>query len=285
MDALICYLPVIHSGYLELFKRFIKVETALFIIGESFTRTKREFQKDLRAIPTSLALQIMKDLGLFSSVGIIETFDGSICGINPMLYRKIYLPNDSVSRELVANSIFRNLGVEFVDYFLRWDPQNATEQRSVDCEAVESNPFLQKILRLAIESGQRTSDIYRSVGAVLFDESQIHVTAFNSAVPNEFLPFFEGDPRSLFKKGINLELSTALHAEAKVISTAARNGIKTDGLDLMVTDFPCPPCAKLIAYAGIRNLYFSRGYSVLDGERILKEKGVCIHRIENTQSP
>ena len=38
-----------------------------------------------------------------------------------------------------------------------------------------------------------------------------------------------------------------MHAEARLIAAAAREGRATAGAVLYVTDFPCPPCAKLIA--------------------------------------
>ncbi len=279
MDALICYLPVIHSGYLELFKRFPKANTALFIIGGSFTRNIREFQKDIRAIPPKLALKIIKDLDLFYSASIIETFDGNICGFNPQLYQKIYLPADSVSRDLVANSIFKNLEVEFVDYFLRWDSDSAKAHIDVDCKTVDGDDFLRRQLQIAVKEGQKSTDIYRQVGCVLFRRGGKILVGHNNAYPNENLPFYEGDPRSLFKKGIHIDLSTALHAEARLISEAARLGICTEGMELVVTDFPCPPCAKLIANAGIKKVFYMKGYAVLDGERNLREKGVEIYKI------
>ena len=47
---------------------------------------------------------------------------------------------------------------------------------------------------------------------------------------------------------------------------------------LYVTDFPCPPCAKLIAAAGVVRLYFRTGYAVLDGEQVLEAAGVEVLR-------
>ena len=47
---------------------------------------------------------------------------------------------------------------------------------------------------------------------------------------------------------------------------------------MYVTDFPCPPCAKLIAGAGIAKLCFREGYAVLDGQDVLEAAGVEIVR-------
>ena len=49
---------------------------------------------------------------------------------------------------------------------------------------------------------------------------------------------------------------------------------------MYVTVFPCPPCAKLIAYSGIKRLYCGGGYAVLDGEEVLKSNGVEIYFVE-----
>ncbi len=48
---------------------------------------------------------------------------------------------------------------------------------------------------------------------------------------------------------------------------------------MYVTDFPCPPCAKLIAAAGVERVYFRDGYAVLDGEDVLREAGVELLRV------
>ena len=41
----------------------------------------------------------------------------------------------------------------------------------------------------------------------------------------------------------------------------------------------CPPCAKLIAGAGVAKLYFREGYAVLDGEDVLEAAGVEVVRV------
>lgn len=83
-----------------------------------------------------------------------------------------------------------------------------------------------------------------------------------------------GDPRSNFFQGVGLDLSTATHAEAGLIAAAARAGRSTDGATMFVTTYPCPPCAKLIAGAGIARLYYRDGYAVLDGADVLAAAGI-----------
>ena len=47
----------------------------------------------------------------------------------------------------------------------------------------------------------------------------------------------------------------ASHAEANLISFAARNGIRTDGLSVVVTHQPCAGCARSLIQAGIQVVY------------------------------
>lgn len=47
-----------------------------------------------------------------------------------------------------------------------------------------------------------------------------------------------------------------VHAEANAIINAGRNGAKIDGSILYVTQPPCPNCAKMIANAGIKEVWY-----------------------------
>ena len=75
-----------------------------------------------------------------------------------------------------------------------------------------------------------------------------------------------------------------MHAEAAVIAEAAKKGIATQGCDVYATTFPCPTCAKLIAAAGIKKLYYQDGYALLDGENVLKSAGVKIIKVKKNDS-
>ncbi|HLN18769.1 MAG TPA: deaminase, partial [Patescibacteria group bacterium] len=57
---------------------------------------------------------------------------------------------------------------------------------------------------------------------------------------------------------------------------AAKDGISLNNTNLYVTTFPCPTCAKLIAEAGIKKVYYESGYSLSDAEDILKNAGIEI---------
>lgn len=85
----------------------------------------------------------------------------------------------------------------------------------------------------------------------------------------------------------NRELKYKLiqHAEANAISTCARLGIKTEGMTMAVTLFPCTSCAGLIIGAGIKEVITSEpsedikkrwGDDFLLSKQIFEEAGVKI---------
>jgi dCMP deaminase len=126
----------------------------------------------------------------------------------------------------------------------------------------------------AADEAAHSVDWWRQVGAALRLPDGRVLSAHNEHHPHPLSAYAVGDPRSNFFKGVHLEISTATHAEARIIADAARAGVATEGAVMYVTDFPCPPCAKLIAAAGIAKLYFRTGYAVADGEEVLAAAGV-----------
>ncbi|OGF76429.1 hypothetical protein A3H65_01200 [Candidatus Giovannonibacteria bacterium RIFCSPLOWO2_02_FULL_45_14] len=131
----------------------------------------------------------------------------------------------------------------------------------------------------AITESKKATNLWRQVGAVVARDGNVLATGFNKQVPSQHTPYYEGDARMFFKRGLNIELTTDQHAESVVISEAAKKGIALLGADLYISTFPCPPCAKIVAAAGIKRCYFLSGYSMLDGERILKDSGVEIIQV------
>jgi len=146
-------------------------------------------------------------------------------------------------------------------------------------EQITREEFHQRMMKHAGEEANKSSDIWRHVGAAIVSKGEI-IRMFNQHLPSPHTPYVNGDPRNNFHKGDHIEMSSAIHAEAAMISEAARTGTKLEGADMYVTTFPCPPCAKLIARSGIKNLYYGEGYGVLDGEEVLKAAGVKIIFVE-----
>jgi tRNA(adenine34) deaminase len=103
------------------------------------------------------------------------------------------------------------------------------------------------------------------VGAALFDENGVLVTAFGNQVEQD------RDPTA--------------HAETLALRAgAAQLGLKRlAGCDLYVSLEPCPMCAAAISLAHIRRLYFAaydpKGGGIEHGPRLF-EQPTCHHRPE-----
>lgn len=276
MRTLVAYVPVLHEGYRRFFEKYVGPKE-LYIFGPEITARYRPLTKEIRQLDPALMKRAVDALGIFEYVAILDVATAESFNTPD---RELTLPDEDVSRELAAE--FFPLAQKTLDpIFLRWDKHNALAERPVVPEAqIARGELHTRLMRRADEEAKKSSDIWRHVGALVARDGEPLLVAHNTHVPSEHMPYVNGDPRSNFSKGISIELSTSIHAEAGVVAEAARRGLSLEGSDMYVTVFPCPPCAKLIACAGIKNLYCGGGYGVLDGEEILKSVGVSIYFVE-----
>ena len=275
--TLVAYVPVLHKGYIDMFLEQVNdgVEE-FYILGENviegFTELDYIRRKDvIRAISSKTMFNVLKALKIFKKICVVD-----VLNISTITTDKIIMPDEDISR-IIASKYFLGYNVSFKSIFLRWNSKNVAEKYKVtkDC-IVSTEDFVLKVMNLAIKESEKSFDWWRQIGAIILRDNKPILVAHNRHVPDEQLPYANGDPRSIFTKGINIELSTAAHAEAILISEAARRGISLEGTSLFVTDFPCPPCAKLVALSGIKKCYFSRGYAILDGESVMKDYNIEI---------
>ncbi|HEY4489595.1 MAG TPA: deaminase [Candidatus Paceibacterota bacterium] len=272
---LIAYVPVLHEGYRQFFEKYSGAE--LYIFGPEITSRFRVLGKEIRELSPDLMQKAIEALDIFTSVHVL---DAETAGTFNMSDIEIVLPDEDVSRELVTE-LFPKAQTAFESVFLRWDKHNALAERPVvPKDSVAREEVHKRLMGTAAKEAERSSDIWRHIGAVIAKNGEPILVGHNAHVPSEHTPYVNGDPRSNFHKGEHIELSTALHAEAALIAEAARKGVSLEGTDMYLTVFPCPPCAKLVAYAGIKNLYCDGGYAILDGEQVLKAKGVSIYFVD-----
>ena len=164
--------------------------------------------------------------------------------------------------------------------FLRWDRPASLDPRPVrDTPTIAASQLDVALLGLLRTEAGRSSDWWRQVGAVAARDGAILYAAHNCHQPTEYSPYLDGDPRNDFSRGVRLDLSTALHAEAAIVAHAARDGVALRGADLYVTTFPCPGCARLIAAAGFARCYFVDSYAVLHGDDVLRAAGVALIQV------
>lgn len=276
--VVVAYVPVLHDGYIEFFKKqAASGATTLYVLADTVLDSFLHLRKDLRRLRNGSVKAMVNALPIFNKVDLADA--ARLQGLGSAGRLTVVMPDEEESR-LVAGSYLLNCQVEYDSVFLRWNRQNVEQQYEVVTErylAPSSHEL--EFVRLAYGLASNSMDWWRQVGAVCVRDGKMLLSNWNMHVPDERQHFYDGDPRALFKRGEGIESSTVLHCEARIIAEAAENGIRLSGTDLYVTTFPCPPCAKLVAYSGIKRVYFVDGYAVLDGERILRDRGVEIVRV------
>ncbi len=269
-EVLLAYVPVLHDGY----RRFLEAHgrgRPLYLIGPQLYEEQRPLAKDIRALPAELAAAAIGALGICSEVAVLDVAGAErLAASGPSLTA----PAEDVSYAIVERW-FPRCDVRYDTVFLRWDKtRTAALLRPQAPSAPGGDPDAAELAAAAELGAQSSIDFWRRVGAAIRFRDGSIAAATNEHLPHPLAAYAAGDPRANFHKGVALELSTAQHAEARLIAGAAREGRSTEGAVMYVTDFPCPPCAKLIAAAGISRVYFRSGYAVLDGEDVLREAGV-----------
>lgn len=276
-EAVVAYIPVLHEGY----RRFLETHCSgrpLFVVGPELYADYRPLAKDIRALSPELIAKSVAAWGICSAVSVLDAAGAERLADEGAA---ITLPAEDVSYQLVER-FFGRSPVRYDTAFLRWDKTRTVQLLEPrPARRVDAGEALADLLEAAEAEAAASIDWWRRVGAAMRLADGRLLSAGNEQQPHPLSAYAAGDPRANFFKGVHLELSTSVHAEARLIATAARQGASTDGAVLFVTDFPCPPCAKLIAGAGIARLYYREGYAVLDGNEVLAAAGVDVVQVED----
>lgn len=272
MYSIVAYVPAIHQGYLDF---FVKYPGDIFLIDAHLLEDKLpRLERDLRAMNPSDVASMLRTLPNTTGVNVLKV-KGGLKALDEET--TIIMPDEDVSRTF-ADKYLMNRKIRYESTFLRWDKQiSITEMEISSDRTVTSDIFARKIISLTNLEANKSPDWWRQVGAAVVREDKIILMGYNKPFPEEIYSLGAfGDPRSNFDAGEHIELSKAIHAEAELIARAARSGLSLLGSDLYVTTFPCPVCAKSVAAAGIKCVYYEKGYSLLDAEDVLKSQGVEI---------
>lgn len=281
--AFIAYIPVLHAGYLELLSK-LKVPYVYVLSRQVLDSLPEEFEyvgrKDsLRALAGRAIVTALSALFPESYIHCAELSDFEVIRAT---FGRVIMPDEDISHYL-AEKYFSGMSIEYHSVFLRWDRQEVMKQETASAIAgvtVTTTELDRLFMREAEEAAHKSADWWRQVGAVLVKDGKVLYTACNQHTPHPQTPYAFGDPRSLFKRGVRIECSTAEHGEGALIAEAASHGISTKGADLYVKMFPCPFCARLVAHAGIRRCLFSEGYAVLDGADEMRRHGVALVHVQ-----
>jgi dCMP deaminase len=270
--ATVSYIPALHKGYIDFFKKY---PGTLYILGPDFVLEAPRMDRDIRALAPEEIKSLVEGLKLFSKIVVLDKNNLQELLDDPA---PIATPDEEVNR-LFASKHLKDKSVQYISVFLRWDRQISTKEFQVPPDRVISeSEFDKEIMFSAFEESKKSPDWWRQIGAILVRDKKPVIIAHNTALPSEYTLNAFGDPRSNFDAGDAQykDLGKFIHGEANIIAQAAKQGISTEGTSIYVTTFPCPACAKLVAVAGVKEVYYSKGYSMLDAEDILKTFGIKI---------
>ncbi len=271
--ALIAYIPVLHAGYRRLFEQHRHAD--LYILGTEFMSQFRPLTKDLRKLDPEQIRQAIAAWNLFDHIEIATPHR-----LKNLPQGTITMPDEDLSHVL-AEQYFPARAIIYSPIFLRWDRtrSDAKTQPNPD-RRISTRQLDRQLMTTAAAAGTHSSDIWRRVGALIAQDGQALLTAYNHSLPTANTAWADGDPRNNFSQGVAIETSIFIHAEATLIAQAAKRGLPLAGASLYVTTFPCPICAKLIASAGITTCYYATGYAMLDGQQILESAGVKLVQVD-----
>ncbi|MEK7116081.1 MAG: deaminase [Patescibacteria group bacterium] len=271
-SVIVAYIPVLHEGYRRFFERHPDAKE-LYLFGSDVIASYEHLVKDIRRIDPKLIQQSLTAWNRFERVVILDA--DAITRVQDMR-TPLIVSDDDVTAELVTKYFSHHL-VERDTIFLRWDKMKSIEPTKITPDVeMSTDEFDREMMEIAKAEGEKSRDWWRRIGALAVRDGKILLRAHNIYTPSDQIAYDEGDPRSNFKAGQHIESSLALHAEAGLVAHAAKEGIRLAGANVYSDTFPCPSCAKQLAYSGIKKLYYRNGYSVLDGERILRSQGVQI---------
>ncbi len=271
----VIYVPVIHQGYVSFIKKLKDHGVSqIYVVSDEILGLHEELdyinRKDrIRALSHE---DIKKHLALITSIPILLLTTQSILELQQER-ASLVMPREDINR-FIAETYFGGHSILYENVFLRINRENTGEEKIPNTEKIVFSDFEKTLINQAVKESEKSADWWRQVGAVLVKDSVIVSKAYNEHMPEHELPNMYGDARSLFRKGMNIHYVTTAHAEVALIGDAARKGISTEGAEVFITDFPCPYCARLFAKAGIKKIYYLKGYAVLDGDDFFKHMGI-----------
>ena len=115
-------------------------------------------------------------------------------------------------------------------------------------------PWDQYFMTIAHVVAARSTCDRKHVGAVIVRDRTILSTGYNGSIRG--MPHCDEDGH-MMEAG---HCVATIHAEANAIIQAARNGVRIEGASIYVTASPCWTCFKMIANAGIGEIYYHEFY-------------------------
>jgi dCMP deaminase len=265
-------MPVVHRGYIRLLDTLRKRKVRkIYILDEKLIRSLSEQKPDIASLKSAEIRKFLINFG-FKNIAILNSKN-----IRTVQDESIILIDDEISKKL-HSKYFATKKVKWQKIFLRWDKSKVISATNVKCPVTKSSENI-SFMKEAYFEADKSSDWWRQVGAILVRDGKILLRAYNKGMPDDHAPYKYGAIRDFMNVGEKPELSSTIHAEQLIISTASKKGISTRGASLYVTHFPCAVCAKLISAAGISTCFFAEGSSNSDGEVVLKSANTNLIKV------
>lgn len=276
---------VFHKGYTEFLAKMAEDKSHSFfvgILGNKLIKKMTALEPDIRIVPQKDMERIVDSYLKPEKYFVIEE-DNFLDILNKTRPKKIIILKGDKSEDFAEEFLgdYKNI-LEYFDVRLRWQDSKVLEFKSArgrsaggGKESLEYKRFMDE----ALKEAEKSKCWWRQVGAVAVKGGKIIFRGFNKMLPNDDECYKIGCIRDSIQPGKQPEICSVTHAEATIISLAAREGVSLKDAILYVTHFPCPACAKLVALAGFKKLVYSRGSSVFDGERVMASRGVDIIKI------
>lgn len=279
---LVGYFPVPHRGVLDLVRRHLPDK--VFILGEKYTSLLPYLSRDVRALEPSEVAAALRGIFLAESKYfrqsqvLVMGEDADVAAFR--LFDQFIMPDEDITRAFAEKYLpVRNIIWDTA--FLRWNMQNVASEFAVDPdEVISSDELDRRFMREALETASKSPDWWRQVGAVAVEKDEVVVALSNTHTLTDYTAYIDGDPRTPFRPGKRIDVSLAEHAESRLVAYFARISSPLSDCKIYVTTFPCPTCARLLVSAGIKELYYSEGYSLVNAREVFRSHNVKVVRVQ-----
>jgi dCMP deaminase len=259
---------------------FLKAEkpTHIYLFAADVLTEVMKPERHLRTLDEADAVLSLKPF--FPDVSIIILTRSNIQDVVSHMEGVIVMPDEDISRDL-ASMYWGGKDIAYKNVFLRYDKIITQKEFEIPVHRVLSADVFHKEMMARVTAlAQKSDDWWRQIAALAVKDGEVVFEAFNRHLPSTRTLDVLGDPRSNFDAGQAPGVYTSIHAEAHLVAKAAHDGISLDGAEVYVTTFPCPNCARLLVEAGIKKVFYDKGYSLLDAEQILNHHQVEIVKVD-----
>ncbi len=275
-EAIVLYMPDLNKSYRDFFKKNGRKVDTIFLISEQIIEKITDpgfvwqIEKDLRALN---ALEMLRSVSVQDYAHEFKILtENNLNGFD-----QVIIPDEDEIVENVLKELYPGIQPVKEKWFIRWGRKTVLSKRApVPSASISIDVFDREVMDKAFGIAEHSSDWWRQVGVILLPVNGEPISTFNHHLPNQRSPYINGDPRTNFKPGESIEISTAIHAEASAIAHAANKGISLNGGSIYVSTFPCPNCAYLIIESGIKKVYYCEGYSLLNAAELFTQFGVSM---------